>query len=111
MDSRFIFNIEDFLIGWGFPENYVSLLNILAGIVLIIIIAIVSDFILKRVIINIITRIVKKSKTIFRKDPNTWVKITRGNKKLKPFEHPHEYSTEDMDKAKSIHIIIYVRLA
>jgi len=37
----------------------------LAGIVLIIIIAVISDLILKRVIINIITRIVKKSKTIW----------------------------------------------
>jgi miniconductance mechanosensitive channel len=65
MDSSFIFNIKDLLIRWGFPENYVSLLNILAGIVLIIIIAIIADLILKRVIINIITRIVKKSKTIW----------------------------------------------
>ena len=65
MDSRFLFNIKDLLIRWGFPENYVSLLNILAGIVLIIIVAIISDIILKRVIINIITLIVKKSKTIW----------------------------------------------
>ncbi len=65
MDSRFLFNIKDLLIRWGFPENYVSLLNILVGIFLIIIIAIIADFILKKVIINIITRIVKKSKTIW----------------------------------------------
>jgi miniconductance mechanosensitive channel len=65
MDSRFLFDIKDLLIRWGIPENYVSLLNTLAGIVLIIIIAIISDFILKRVIINIIERVVKKSKTIW----------------------------------------------
>jgi miniconductance mechanosensitive channel len=65
MESRFLFNIKDLLSRWGIPENYVSLLNTLAGIVLIIIIAIISDFILKRVIINIIALIVKKSKTIW----------------------------------------------
>jgi miniconductance mechanosensitive channel len=65
MDTRYLFDIKDLLIGWGFPENYVSLLNILTGIVLIIVIAFISDLILRRVIINIITRIVKKSKTIW----------------------------------------------
>jgi miniconductance mechanosensitive channel len=65
MDSRYLFDIKDLLIGWGFPENYVSLLNMLTGIVFIIVIAFISDLILRRVIINIITRIVKKSKTIW----------------------------------------------
>ncbi len=65
MDSGFLFNIEDLLIRWGLPRDYVSVINILAGIILIVIIAIISDLILKRVIINIVTRIIKKSKTVW----------------------------------------------
>ena len=65
MESRFLFNIEELLTRWGLPENYVTLLNILAGIILIVIIAIVTDIVLKKVIINVIERIVKKSKTIW----------------------------------------------
>ena len=35
-------------------------------------------------------------KVIFRKGPDTWVKIAKGNAKLAPFAHPHEIKVEEM---------------
>ncbi|UCH14899.1 MAG: mechanosensitive ion channel [Bacteroidales bacterium] len=80
MESRFVFNIEDLLTKWGLPENYVTLLNILSGIILIVIIAVITDFVLKRIIIALIERIVKKSKT-------AWDDILLNRKVLKRLSH------------------------
>lgn len=38
------------------------------------------------------------SKKIFRKGDNTWVWLKKGNKKLRPFEHPVQFSEEAMDR-------------
>ena len=35
-------------------------------------------------------------KVIFRKGPDTWVKIAKGNPKLAPFDHPHEVTPEEL---------------
>lgn len=40
-----------------------------------------------------------KARVIFRKGPNTWVKITRANKRILPLEHPKTFTSEQMAAA------------
>ena len=40
-----------------------------------------------------------KSKVVFTKGPDTWVKITRSNKKLGQLEHPGRFTWQDIRKA------------
>lgn len=37
-------------------------------------------------------------KVVFRKGPDTWVKIAKGNPKVGPFEHPHEIKAEELSR-------------
>lgn len=39
-----------------------------------------------------------RSKKIFHQGTDTWVKLTKGNKKLQPFDHPAQFSEEAMDR-------------
>lgn len=39
-----------------------------------------------------------RSKKIYRQGSDTWVKITPGNKKLQPFDHPHQFTEEAMER-------------
>ena len=39
-----------------------------------------------------------KPKVIFRKGPDTWVKIVKANKRLVPLEHPRAVTAEEMDR-------------
>lgn len=40
-----------------------------------------------------------KTKYFHKQGQDTWVKITKGNKKLMPFDHPGEFTAEDISKA------------
>jgi len=42
-----------------------------------------------------------KTEVIFKEGRDTWVKIKRGNKKLRPFDHPCEWSEEEIKQAFS----------
>jgi hypothetical protein len=37
-----------------------------------------------------------KTKVIFSKGPDTWVKITRARKKMRPLDHPHKFTDQQM---------------
>lgn len=63
MKIRFLLDIKDILMNWGLEENFASIINIAFGIILIIIIAWLSDIVFRRIIVNIIARLVKKSAT------------------------------------------------
>ncbi len=39
-----------------------------------------------------------KTKTIYSKGQDTWVKVKTANKKMQPLAHPHEFGAEDMEK-------------
>jgi miniconductance mechanosensitive channel len=55
--------VRQWLEGAGLSENLVSALTITADIIVLVLIAIVSDFITKRLILGLIKRIVNRSKT------------------------------------------------
>ena len=38
-----------------------------------------------------------KSKVIFSKGPDTWVKVTKAGKKVQPLEHPRNFTAEQME--------------
>ena len=63
MKIRWLFYIEQILLGWGLGENMANSLNIAFGIVLILIIAFLSDLIARQVILVILARIIKKTTT------------------------------------------------
>ncbi len=63
MELNFLFDIKDILAGWGLPEKYVLYVNTAFGVALIIILAYLSDVILKRIILRSITRIIKRTKS------------------------------------------------
>lgn len=63
MKIRFLFDIKQLLINWGIQESYANLLNIIVGTVIILIIAILSDIVARKLILGSITHIVKKTST------------------------------------------------
>jgi len=38
-----------------------------------------------------------RTKVIFSKGPDTWVKITRSKKKVRPLDHPHKFDQQQME--------------
>lgn len=71
MKIRFLFDIKSILVKWGIEEAYSNSINIIFGVILILLLAYLSDVIIRRIIVAVIGRIVKKTlkntirKTIF----------------------------------------------
>jgi miniconductance mechanosensitive channel len=63
MEIRFLFDIKNILIGWGLGENYANYINIAFGIIIIILLAYLSDLISRKIILSAISRIIKKTAT------------------------------------------------
>jgi miniconductance mechanosensitive channel len=61
MKIRFLFDIKNILINWGVQENYATVINIVFVFILIILLAYLSDLVAKRILVNIIGRLIKKS--------------------------------------------------
>lgn len=63
MEIRFLFDIKNILINWGVGETYANYINIAFGIIIILILAYLSDFISRKIILSAISRIIKKTTT------------------------------------------------
>ncbi len=63
MKVKFLFNIKDILTNWGMGESSALIVNAAFGIVIIILLAWFSDIISRRILINLIIRVIKKSKS------------------------------------------------
>jgi miniconductance mechanosensitive channel len=63
MDFNFLFDIKYLLISWGIQEQYASYLNFFSGITAVLIFALLSDLITRRIILTVIARIVEKTTT------------------------------------------------
>lgn len=63
MKIKWLFDIKDLLVKWGMQANHADILNVAFGILIILLIAILSDILAKQVILGILRRIVKKTQT------------------------------------------------
>jgi miniconductance mechanosensitive channel len=63
MDFNFLFDLKQLFITWGIDEKYASHLNFFSGIAAILMLALLSDLITRRIIVSIIGRIVEKTTT------------------------------------------------
>lgn len=63
MKIRFLFDIKNVLMNWGVQENYAIIINVVFVFVLIILLAYLSDIISRRLLVNIIGRLIKRSAT------------------------------------------------
>jgi miniconductance mechanosensitive channel len=63
MEIRTFFDIKNVLIGWGVPGNYAHYINILFGIFLILILAFLSDMLSRKLLLEVITRFIRRTKT------------------------------------------------
>lgn len=63
MKIRFLFDIENILADWGISEKLAGQLNIVFGIAIILLLAFLSDIITRRIILNVIRVIVRRTKT------------------------------------------------
>ncbi len=61
MEIRFLFNIKNILINLGIGESYANNINIAFGIIIILLLAYLSDLISRKIILTSISRIIKKS--------------------------------------------------
>jgi miniconductance mechanosensitive channel len=80
MNFNFLFDIKDLLISWGIQEKYVSYLNFFSGIAAVLILALLSDLITRRIILSVIARIVEKT-------TNTWDDIIFERKVFNRLSH------------------------
>jgi miniconductance mechanosensitive channel len=62
---KFLFDIRGLLNQWGFNESQAHAVNIIFGVFFIILLAFLSDIVLRRVIILVIARLVARTKTIW----------------------------------------------
>ena len=65
MDFKFIFDSRDILIKLGLNQQIAEWLNIAIGVITIILLALLSDIITRKIIITTITRLAKRSKTLW----------------------------------------------
>jgi miniconductance mechanosensitive channel len=63
MRVKFLFDIKDILMGWGVNGSTALLINAVFGILIIILLAYFSDLISRKILVNVLTRFVKRSKT------------------------------------------------
>lgn len=63
MEIRFLFNIKHILLNWDIEEHFANYLNIAFGIIVILVLAWLSDKITRRIILVVISRVIKKTKT------------------------------------------------
>ncbi len=63
MKIRFLFDVKNILIKWGIEEVYANYINIIFGVILILLLAYLSDVITRRIIVSVIGRIIKKTST------------------------------------------------
>jgi len=80
MDFNFLFDIKNLLLGWGVDEKYIVYLYPLVGIGLILLLALLSDLIARRVILTIIAKIVVKTE-------NNWDDIILERKVFNRLSH------------------------
>jgi miniconductance mechanosensitive channel len=80
MDFNFLFDIKNLLLGWGVDEKYIVYLYPLVGIGLILLLALLSDLIARRVILTIIAKIVAKTE-------NNWDDIILERKVFNRLSH------------------------
>ncbi len=62
---RFLFDIREILLGWGFDAHQANTIDIAFGVFNILLLAWLSDIVTRRVIIVVITRMVAHTKTIW----------------------------------------------
>ncbi len=63
MEIRFLFDIKEILTGWGIPEDTALIINTIFGITLILVLAVLSDLISRKLILGVISRIIKRTNT------------------------------------------------
>ncbi len=63
MNIKFLFDIREYLTKFGFNDQWADWINIALGIVVILLLAYLSDVITKKILLTVITRLIKKSKT------------------------------------------------
>ena len=63
MKIRFLLDIKEHLINWGLQENLANSLNMTFGIIVILILAVLSDIIARQIILGLLSRIIKKTST------------------------------------------------
>jgi len=61
MNFNFLYDIKEFLISWGIQEKYASYFNFFSSIIFVLILALLSDLISRRIIIIVIARFVEKT--------------------------------------------------
>lgn len=62
---QFLFDIQDLLLKWGLSPEQANTINITFGILNVLILAYLADIITRKIIIAVISRIVKKSRTVW----------------------------------------------
>lgn len=63
MKIRFLFDIKQILMDWGMQENIADVINIIFCILIILLIAILTDIVTRKLILGIIRRVIKKTST------------------------------------------------
>ncbi|MBN2347882.1 MAG: mechanosensitive ion channel [Bacteroidales bacterium] len=64
-DIRFLFNIKEILVQWNFSDSQANILNTAFGIFVIILMAWLSDFLTRRILVSLIRRVAKRTKIIW----------------------------------------------
>jgi miniconductance mechanosensitive channel len=65
MNFNFLFDLKELLISWGVRPEYANYLNFISGVVVVLVLALLSDLITRKIILTVIARIIKKT-------TNTW---------------------------------------
>ena len=63
MEIRFLFDIKNILINWGIGESYANYINIAFGVIIILLLAYLSDLISRKIILSALSRVIKKTST------------------------------------------------
>ncbi len=117
---KFLFDIQDILLMWGLEPDQANVINIVFGILNVVLLAWLVDFITRRIIIVLISRFVAKTRTV-------WDDILLEKKVFKNISHlapalvfwystgyvlgAYESLMNVVQKAISIYMIIAVLLA
>ncbi|MGD2034455.1 MAG: mechanosensitive ion channel [Bacteroidales bacterium] len=63
MEIQFLFDVKDILLNWGIKDIYANYINITFGIIVILLLAWLSDIVARKIIVSLIGRIIKKTST------------------------------------------------
>ncbi len=63
MDSDLLLNLDSLLKNTGIPENYIKWINLLIGLILVITVAVIVDFIIRKYVLKALKSLTYKTKT------------------------------------------------